>query len=119
MPLLGSEELCGVGGTLRKIRKGVWGTPQSSEQGISLTPKYTLQKKGLTSRYLFGLLDLLASRPGLGPRLLGLLESLGEIDRLGLTLLLQGLALAGGVLELLLHFGHPLLILAAGDLLGL
>ena len=112
-------ELRGIGSTLREICKGVWRTPQLSEQSISLTAKYTLQKKWLTSRYLFGLPELLTSRPGLSSRLLGLLESLGETDRLGLILLLQGLALVGGVLALLLNFSHPLLILVAGDLLGL
>ena len=59
------------------------------------------------------------SRLGLSPRLPGLLESLGEFDCLGLILLLQGLTLTSSVLELLLDFGPPLLILAVGELLGL
>ena len=48
-----------------------------------------------------------------------LLDGLGEFGRLGRSLLLQGLALADGVLQLLLHFGHPLFVLAAGDLFSL
>ena len=119
MLILGPEKLRGVGGTLRKIRKDVWRTPQSIKQGVSLIAKLSLQKKGLTSRYLIGLPDLLKRRLGLSPRLLGLLKILGAIDLLGLILQLQGLALAGSISKLLLHFGHPLVILAAGDLLGL
>ena len=64
------------------------------------------------------MLDLLASRPGLRPRLLRLLKGLGEFGRLGLVTLLQGLTPVG-VLERLVHFGHPHLILATGDLFGL
>ena len=84
-----------------------------------MTAKFTLQKKGLTNRYMFSLLDLLMGRPGLSSRLPSLVESLGEFDYLSLILLLQGLTLSSSVLELLLDFGHPLLILAAGGLLGL
>ena len=65
------------------------------------------------------MLDLVASGPGLGPRLLRSLKSLGEFGRLGLVTLLQGLTLVGGILERLLHFGHPRLILAVGDLFSL
>ena len=84
-----------------------------------MTPKYTLQEKGLTSRYLFGLPDLFTSTPGLGPRLFSLLEGFGEFGRLCLRLLLQGLALVDGALQLLFHFGHPLFMLVTGDLFGL
>ena len=47
-----------------------------------------------------GLPDLLASRPRFGPRLFGLLKGLGELGCFGFILLLEGLALAGSVLEL-------------------
>ena len=46
-------------------------------------------------------------------------STLGEIGHLGRTLLLHGLALADGVLQLLLYLGHPLLVLAVGDLFRL
>ena len=82
VPLLGSEELCGIGSTLRKIRKRAWRTPHSCEQSVPLTSKDTLQKKGLTSRYLPRLLDLLASTPGLDPRLFGILEVLSKLGNL-------------------------------------
>jgi hypothetical protein len=82
VPLLGSEELCGIGGTSRKIRKRGWRTPYSGEQSKPLTSKDTLQKKGLTSRYLPRLMDLFTSTPGLDPRLFGFMESLGELGRL-------------------------------------
>ena len=77
VPLLGSEELCGISGTPRKIRKRVWRTPHSSEQSISLTSKNTLQKKDLTSRYLLRLVDLLASTSGFDLCRLSILESFG------------------------------------------
>ena len=50
---------------------------------------------------------------------MGFLKGLGKFSRLSFILLLEGLAPVSGVLELLLHFGHPLLVSAAGDLLGL
>ena len=84
-----------------------------------MTGKYTLQKKGLSRRYLFGLPDLLTSPPGIGLRLFGLLEGFGKFGRLGRILLLQSLAFADGVFQIMLHFGHPLFVLAAGNLFGL
>ena len=63
--------------------------------------------------------DLLASRSRLRSRLFGLLKGLVEFGCLGFILLLEGLALAGGVLEFLLYDGYPLLALAPGGLFGL
>ena len=56
---------------------------------------------------------------GFGPRLLGLFKGLGKVGLLGFAFLLQGLILVIGVLECLLYFGYPLLILAADNLFGL
>ena len=50
---------------------------------------------------------------------MGLLKGLGDFGRLSFILLLEELALASGILELLLNFGHPLLELALGDLFDL
>ena len=98
VPLLGSEELCGIGGTPRKIHKRVWRTPHSRVESISLSSQNTLQKKVLTSRYLPCLVDLFTSTPGLGPRLFRLPEGFGEFGKLGRSLLLQTLALEDGIL---------------------
>src|SRR3990170_6417970 len=64
-------------------------------------------------------MDLFTSTPGLDPRLFGIMESLGELGRLVRSLLLQSFAFANGILQLLLYFGHPSFVLAAGILLGL
>ena len=50
---------------------------------------------------------------------MGFLKGLGEFGRLSFILLLKELAPVSGVLELLLHFGYPLLELASGGLFGL
>ena len=84
-----------------------------------MTSKDTLQKKGLTSRYLPRLMDLFTSTLRLAPRLFGIMESLGKLGGLGRSLLLQCLAFADGILQLLLDFGHPSFMLAAGNLFGL
>ena len=88
------------------------------EQSVPLTPKDTLQKKGLTSRYLPRLVDLFVSAPGLASHLFVITESLGKLGGLCRSLLLQCFTFADGILQLLLDFGHPSFMLAAGNLFG-
>ena len=64
-------------------------------------------------------MDLLASTSGLDPCRLGIIESLGEFGRLGRRLLLQSLALANGIFQLLLNFCYPSFMSAVGGLFGL
>ena len=63
--------------------------------------------------------DLLASRSRLGPRLFGFPKGLIEFECLAFILLLEGLALVGGVLELFLYYRYLVLDLAPGGLFGL
>ena len=113
------EEFGSVSNAPRQIRKCAWRTPYLVQQNISLPCKFTLHEKGLTSCYLPRLLDLLVGALGFNPCLIDISKSLGKFGCLVQSLLLQGLALSYGILELLFDLPHPRLMSSAGGLLHL